>query len=101
MFTSLVEEVNLGYTGPTGYRLSAAVCLAIWAVQLRRRLRRCLLSFGRGRGCPSTARATVAPCAGPPHPQLLLPTGRTRGHTRRRTPREWWSCSWMVLSSLS
>jgi hypothetical protein len=24
-----------------------------------------------GRGCPSTARATVAPCAGPPHPRLL------------------------------
>jgi hypothetical protein len=24
-----------------------------------------------GRGCPSTARATVAPCAGSPHPQLL------------------------------
>jgi hypothetical protein len=24
-----------------------------------------------GRGCPSTARTTVAPCAGPPHPRLL------------------------------
>jgi hypothetical protein len=24
-----------------------------------------------GHGCPSTARATVAPCAGPPHPRLL------------------------------
>jgi hypothetical protein len=24
-----------------------------------------------GRGCPSTVRATVAPCAGPPHPRLL------------------------------
>jgi hypothetical protein len=24
-----------------------------------------------GRGCPSTARVTVAPCAGPPHPRLL------------------------------
>jgi hypothetical protein len=24
-----------------------------------------------GRDCPSTARATVAPCAGPPHPRLL------------------------------
>jgi hypothetical protein len=23
------------------------------------------------RGCPSTARATVTPCAGPPHPRLL------------------------------
>jgi hypothetical protein len=25
-----------------------------------------------GRGCPSTARATVTPCAGPPHPQRPL-----------------------------
>jgi hypothetical protein len=24
-----------------------------------------------GRGCPSTAQATVTPCAGPPHPRLL------------------------------
>jgi hypothetical protein len=24
-----------------------------------------------GHGCPSTARATVAPCVGPPHPRLL------------------------------
>jgi hypothetical protein len=53
-----------------------------------------------GRGCPSTARATVAPCAGPPHPQLLLPAGRTRGLYKTSyavgvAPR-----SWMVLSSL-
>jgi hypothetical protein len=27
---------------------------------------------GAERGCPSTARATVAPCAGWPHPRLLL-----------------------------
>jgi hypothetical protein len=26
---------------------------------------------GSGRGCPFTARATVASCAGPPHPRLL------------------------------
>jgi hypothetical protein len=32
-----------------------------------------------GRGCPSTARATVAPCVGPPHPRLLLPAGCTGG----------------------
>jgi hypothetical protein len=30
-----------------------------------------------GRGCPSTARATVAPCAGPPHPWRPL---RRRPH---------------------
>jgi hypothetical protein len=35
---------------------------------------------GSGRGCPFTARATVVPCAGPPHPRLL---SRCR------------SCSWM------
>jgi hypothetical protein len=32
-----------------------------------------------GYGCPFTARATVAPCAGPPHPRLL---------SRRRS--YWW-----------
>jgi hypothetical protein len=32
-----------------------------------------------GRGCPSTARATVAPCVGPPHPWLLRAGGRTEG----------------------
>jgi hypothetical protein len=37
----------------------------------RRRLRRCLLPFWLGRGCPSTARAMVAPCADLPHPRLL------------------------------
>jgi hypothetical protein len=29
-------------------------------------------SHQAGRGCPSTARATVASCAGPPHPQCPL-----------------------------
>jgi hypothetical protein len=64
VFTSLAEEANLGYAGPAGYRLSAIACPALWAGRLRRRLRRCLLSSGRGRGCSSTARATVAPCVG-------------------------------------
>jgi hypothetical protein len=48
-----------------------------------------------GRGCPSIARATVAPCAGLPHPRR-----RPRGCTRRRTLWGWRSRSWMVLSSL-
>jgi hypothetical protein len=39
------------------------------------------------RGCPSTARATVTPCA-------------PGDHTRHRTPRGRRSCSWIVLSSL-
>jgi hypothetical protein len=32
-----------------------------------------------GCGCPSTARATVAPCAGLPHSWLPLPVGRNGG----------------------
>jgi hypothetical protein len=79
MFTSLAEEAKLGYAGPAGCRLSAAACLALWAGWLRRRLRRCLLPLWPGRGCPSTARVTVASCAGPPHPRGLLPVGRTGG----------------------
>jgi hypothetical protein len=34
---------------------------------------------GSGRGCPFTARATVAPCAGPPHPRFSRIAGRTGG----------------------
>jgi hypothetical protein len=79
VFTSLAEEANLGYAGPTCCRPSAAACPTLWAGQLRRRLRRCLLPLWPGRGCPSTARATVAPCAGSAHPPFLLPTGHTRG----------------------
>jgi hypothetical protein len=79
VFTSLAEEANLGYVGPAGYRLLAAACLALWAGWLRRRLRRCLLPLCPGCGCPSTARAMVAPCGGPAHPPLLLPVCHTRG----------------------
>jgi hypothetical protein len=79
VFTSLAEEANLGYMGPAGYRLSAAACPALWARWLRRRLRCYLLPLCPGRGCPSTAWATVAPCVGPAHPPLLLPAGRTGG----------------------
>jgi hypothetical protein len=64
VFTSLAEEANLSYVGPAGCRPSAAACPALWVGRLRCRLRRCLLSSGWRRGCPSTARATVAPCAG-------------------------------------
>jgi hypothetical protein len=60
------------------------------------------------RGCPSTARATVAPCAGPLHPQrplrcrppqATLLRRRPGGRTRRRTPWRWRTRAWMVLSS--
>jgi hypothetical protein len=78
VFTSLAEEANLGYVGSACYRLSAVACPTLWAGWLRRCLRRCLLPLWSGRGCSSTARAMVAPCAGPAHPPLLLPAGRTR-----------------------
>jgi hypothetical protein len=72
MFTSLAEEANLGYAGPAGYRRH----------QLQRVWPFGLDGFGAasnaaschqvGRSCPSIARATVTPCAGPPHPQRPL-----------------------------
>jgi hypothetical protein len=60
------QVVSCSVSGPLGWVASALPLMlppVVWP----------------GRGCPSTARAMVAPCAGPPHPQLLLPTGRTRG----------------------
>jgi hypothetical protein len=60
-----------------------------------------------GRGCPSTAGATVAPCVGPPHP-WLLPRRRSHCSTTVRGVVQdvirrggWRPRSWMVLSSLS
>jgi hypothetical protein len=59
-------------------------------------------------GGPSTVRATVTPCTGPPHPQhplrrrppqAMLLRCRPRSRTRRRTPWRWRARSWMVLSS--
>jgi hypothetical protein len=60
------------------------------------------------RGCSSTIRATVAPCAGPPHPQhplrrrppqTTLLRRRPGSRTRHRTLWRWRARSWMVLSS--
>jgi hypothetical protein len=82
-----LQAVNCSVSGPLGWMALVpppTLPAAVWP----------------GRGCPSTARVTVVPCAGPPHPWLLLPTGRTGGRTRRCTPREWRPRSWMVLSSL-
>jgi hypothetical protein len=51
-----------------------------------------------GHGCPSTARATVAPCAGPPHPRLLPRRRPHRGVVQDVVRREGgdlvlgWSC---------
>jgi hypothetical protein len=68
MFTILAEEANLGYTGPAGCRRCQLP--RVWLLGLD--------GFGAasnaasrrqvGHGCPSTARATVAPCAGLPSP---------------------------------
>jgi hypothetical protein len=67
-FTSLAEEANFGYAGladcrpplpgsPAWMALAPPLTLppAVWL----------------GHGCPTTTRATVAPCAGLPHPRLL------------------------------
>jgi hypothetical protein len=91
---------DLGYTGPADYRLSAAVCLALWGWMALVPPPTLPPAVWSRRGCPSTARATVAPCAGLPHPWLPLPAGRTGDRTRRRTPRRWRRRSWMVLYSL-
>jgi hypothetical protein len=68
MFTSLAEEVNFSYAGPAGSRRHQLP--RVWLLGLD--------GFGAasstascrqtGRGCSSIARATVAPCAGLPHP---------------------------------
>jgi hypothetical protein len=71
-FASLAKEANFRYAGPTDCRRRRpprARCLGLGG-------------FGAasdaasdaawsGRGCPSTAQAMVALCAGPPHPRLL------------------------------
>jgi hypothetical protein len=74
---------DLGYMGSADCRLSAAVCLALWgwmALVLPPTLPPAVWS---GRGCRTAARATVAPCAGLPHPWLPLPAERTGGPYKR------------------
>jgi hypothetical protein len=70
-FASLAEEANSGCVGP-------AVCGAISCRVSSSPAWVALVpppalppAAGVERGCPSTARATVAPCAGRPHPRLL------------------------------
>jgi hypothetical protein len=53
-----------------------------------------------GRSCPSTARATVAPCAGLPHPRLLPRRWPYWGAYKVSYAAGWRPRSWMVLSSL-
>jgi hypothetical protein len=70
---------GLGYTGPTDCRLSAAACLALWGWMAPVPPLTLPPAVWSGCGCPSTARATVAPCAGLPHPWIPLPAGHTGG----------------------
>jgi hypothetical protein len=74
MFTSLAEEANFGYAGPAncGRRQLPRVCLlgldgfgATSSAACRRQA---------GRGCSSTAQATIASCAGLSHPWRTAPT---------------------------
>jgi hypothetical protein len=69
---SLAEEANSGFAGPIV--CGAVSCLvsgsSAW-VALAPPLA-LHPAAGAERGCPSNARAMVAPCAGRPHPQLLL-----------------------------
>jgi hypothetical protein len=80
---------DLGYTGPADCRLSTAACLALWGWMALVPPPTLPPAVWSGCGCPSTARATVAPCAGLPHPWLPLPLGALGDHTRRHTPRRW------------
>jgi hypothetical protein len=70
---------DLGYTGPADCKLSAATCLALWGWMALVPPPTLLPTVWSGHGCPSTARATVASCAGLPHPWLPLPARRTGG----------------------
>jgi hypothetical protein len=71
-FASLAEEANSGYTGPdvcgvVSYRVSGSPA---WATLVPPSA--LPPAAGAERGCPSTARATIASYAGWPHPRLLL-----------------------------
>jgi hypothetical protein len=70
-FASLVEEANSGFAGPAvcgavSCRVSSSSAWVALAPPLA-----LSPAAGAERGCPSTARAMVALCAGRPHPWLL------------------------------
>jgi hypothetical protein len=77
MFTSLAEEANFGYAGPAGCRRRQLPC--VWLLGLDGFGAASSASSRRqaGRVCSFTARATVAPCIGLPHPWRSL---RNRPH---------------------
>jgi hypothetical protein len=70
-FASLAEEVNSGFMGPAvcgivSCRVSGSSTWVALAPPPALHP-----AVGVERGCPSTARAMVAPCVGRPHPRLL------------------------------
>jgi hypothetical protein len=86
MFTSLAEEANFGYAGSAGcmrHQLPRVWLLgldgfgAASSAASRRQM---------GRDCPSTARATVASCAGLPH-QWRSPRNRPHCSDAGTSPR--------------
>jgi hypothetical protein len=79
VFTNPAGGAVLGYTGSADYRLSAAACLALWGWMALVPPLTLPPAIWSAYGCPSTARATVASCAGLPHSWLPRPAGRTGG----------------------
>jgi hypothetical protein len=68
MFTSLAEEANFDYAGPVGCRRRQLP--RVWLLGLDGFGAASNAASRRQVGCgySSTTRATVTPCAGPPHP---------------------------------
>jgi hypothetical protein len=72
MFTSLVEEANFGYAELAGCRRRQLP--RVWLLGLDGFGAASSAAFHRQtrRGCSSTARVAVVPCAGLPHPWRFL-----------------------------
>jgi hypothetical protein len=74
MFTSLAEEANFGYAGPAGCRRRQLPRVSLLGLDGFGAASSAASHHQARRGCPSIARATVAPCAGLPHPWRTAPT---------------------------
>jgi hypothetical protein len=74
MFTSLAEEANFGYARPAGCGRRQLPCVWILGLDGFGATSSAACHRQAGRGCSSIARATVAPCAGLPHPWCTAPT---------------------------
>jgi hypothetical protein len=71
MFTSLAEEANFGYAGPASCGHCQLPCVWLHGLDGFGTASSAACRRQAGRGCLSTARATVASCVGPPHPWRL------------------------------